>query len=467
MKTVNYILMGLLFINVACSSKPPVNKIPPTANPTDEMAVLENELEDASQKNVDLLSPKNFQESQNYLRKAKEKFSKGKDSAEILGAIEYGQAYLTRANAAADLVRGNVANVLEARGAAIKANAPLYFEKDFNRVDNDFSELARNIESNKMSNVDSLRPKLQERYLNLEVKAIKETNMKDSRNIIEMAKNEEAKKYAPRMLAVADKSLKDLEEYIVANRHDRDGISRRSRIAIEDAAHALNITRMAKKTRNISPEEVALMMEREEQRVASKESELELTEDILKTTQSALKKEKTIQEQQAERAKELEEEKQALLKKKQELDAHKEIDERYNLARKEFMESEAEVYKSGDDILIRLKGMEFPPAKATLQSKNFSLLSKVKKIIDNFGEGAEVIVEGHTDSLGSAQVNHKLSSQRAEAVKDYLKSNLPGVDRIEAIGYGDERPIAGNKTAKGRAQNRRVDILIKTDSERF
>ena len=72
-----------------------------------------------------------------------------------------------------------------------------------------------------------------------------------------------------------------------------------------------------------------------------------------------------------------------------------------------------------------------------------------------------VIVEGHTDSTGTVDVNQLLSEQRADAVREYLIANqtLPA-DRISAVGYGSERPLASNATGEGRAVNRRIDVII-------
>ena len=69
-------------------------------------------------------------------------------------------------------------------------------------------------------------------------------------------------------------------------------------------------------------------------------------------------------------------------------------------------------------------------------------------------------VEGHTDNVGKAEVNKKLSQKRADAVKDYLIKKGIEADRLSAIGYGSEQPIADNKTKEGRAQNRRVEFKI-------
>lgn len=67
-------------------------------------------------------------------------------------------------------------------------------------------------------------------------------------------------------------------------------------------------------------------------------------------------------------------------------------------------------------------------------------------------------IEGHTDSVGSAQYNQGLSERRANSVRDYLASQGIDANRMMAVGYGEERPVATNETDEGRALNRRVEI---------
>lgn len=69
-----------------------------------------------------------------------------------------------------------------------------------------------------------------------------------------------------------------------------------------------------------------------------------------------------------------------------------------------------------------------------------------------------VRIEGHTDSVGSAEYNQGLSQRRAESVRTYLISQGVAGDRMTAVGYGEERPVATNETPEGRALNRRVEI---------
>ncbi len=76
----------------------------------------------------------------------------------------------------------------------------------------------------------------------------------------------------------------------------------------------------------------------------------------------------------------------------------------------------------------------------------------------NFVDGE---VDGYTDSTGSAKYNQGLSERRAQAVADYLTSNGVSEHRLAVRGYGEENPVADNKTAEGRAHNRRV-VLHRT-----
>jgi len=78
--------------------------------------------------------------------------------------------------------------------------------------------------------------------------------------------------------------------------------------------------------------------------------------------------------------------------------------------------------------------------------------------------GAKIKLEGHTDSIGTEGYNKALSERRANAVRDYLvREGGVGKKGIKAVGYGESNPVASNKTAAGRAKNRRVEILILAD----
>ncbi|MEW6555776.1 MAG: OmpA family protein [Elusimicrobiota bacterium] len=102
----------------------------------------------------------------------------------------------------------------------------------------------------------------------------------------------------------------------------------------------------------------------------------------------------------------------------------------------------------------------FDSGKSELKPTAFTPLNEVVKLMQDYPEN-KVLIEGHTDSYGSNAYNKKLSEKRAQAVYNMLITKYD-VDksRLQVIGYGEEKPIADNKTADGREQNRRVEIII-------
>lgn len=87
------------------------------------------------------------------------------------------------------------------------------------------------------------------------------------------------------------------------------------------------------------------------------------------------------------------------------------------------------------------------------------LLEQLSKIAKSCGD-EQLMIGGHTDSLGSDAINRKLSRLRAETVRSFLVSKGVNENQLEANGHGSTKPIAKNDTAKGRAQNRRIEITV-------
>jgi outer membrane protein OmpA-like peptidoglycan-associated protein len=102
----------------------------------------------------------------------------------------------------------------------------------------------------------------------------------------------------------------------------------------------------------------------------------------------------------------------------------------------------------------------FDTDKATIQKKSFGLLEQVAKVIVGHPEILHVIIEGHTDNVGKPAHNQDLSQNRAESVKSFLVSHGVQGDRLDAKGFGQDKPIDDNKTAAGRANNRRVEFRL-------
>lgn len=108
---------------------------------------------------------------------------------------------------------------------------------------------------------------------------------------------------------------------------------------------------------------------------------------------------------------------------------------------------------------IALRNIFFDVGKSTLRNESNAELERLVKLLKDVGS-LKIEISGHTDNTGSSALNERLSQDRAEAVVNYLKSKGISANRLTAAGYGANKPIADNKTAAGRQENRRTEFKI-------
>ena len=121
----------------------------------------------------------------------------------------------------------------------------------------------------------------------------------------------------------------------------------------------------------------------------------------------------------------------------------------------------ASVKQESRGMVITLSGeVLFTSGKAELLPAAQAKLTEVANALTQQSPDGKIVVEGHTDAQGKEAFNLDLSTRRAQAVRDYLASHGVAPDRITAQGLGFSRPIADNKTPEGRANNRRVEIVV-------
>jgi outer membrane protein OmpA-like peptidoglycan-associated protein len=104
--------------------------------------------------------------------------------------------------------------------------------------------------------------------------------------------------------------------------------------------------------------------------------------------------------------------------------------------------------------------VQFETGSAELLDESTSLLDEVAKVMNEHPEITRVRVDGHTDTVGGSAMNRKLSQRRAKSVRAYLISAGVQGKRLQAKGFGLDKPIADNETEEGRYQNRRVEFSI-------
>jgi len=111
-------------------------------------------------------------------------------------------------------------------------------------------------------------------------------------------------------------------------------------------------------------------------------------------------------------------------------------------------------------IKFNASNVQFASGTSTLTAKSKTELNKLVPIMNTQYPDIKVSIEGHTDNTGKAESNQKLSENRAASVKKYLVSKGISADRLSTVGHGSDMPIEDNKTAAGKAKNRRVEFKL-------
>jgi outer membrane protein OmpA-like peptidoglycan-associated protein len=111
-------------------------------------------------------------------------------------------------------------------------------------------------------------------------------------------------------------------------------------------------------------------------------------------------------------------------------------------------------------VIVMSGALLFASGKDELSDDAEQHLDQVAEALKKQPERTRFRVEGYTDSSGGEQRNQQLSTNRARAVEDYLEGEGIDEDRIESVGFGEQRPIADNDSDEGRASNRRIEIVL-------
>ena len=468
-------LLTILFLLSGCAGQPlEVESIPKSEPPQELINKLDAEIALARNEKINVLSPTWFAKAETSLTEAKKLLQEGAELSKIFDSIATGRAELQRAKKTAEVSKATLPDAIQARDRARNAGAA-ELGKDYAAAEEEFLMLTRAIEKENLGYAQRNQPKVSEQFHQLEIRAIKVRTIGEVRNLLRAAEKQKSDKIAPESYAAAEKKLAEADAFITENPYKNEQMSRLANEALFLARRHLELAQEAKEIQAMSPEQIAFKMEALLNKTASQLAAPDMRDQSFeRQTENILA---TISAQQADhqymvekiKAQQLEitdlQQKVASLEgqsrsQQEKLVAEKQLNQLFSEVRGYFDPNEAEVYKSENQLIIRLKTVNFPIGQAVIMPENYALLSKVQRAIRAFGE-PDVIIGGHTDSSGPEPLNEHLSQQRAEAVRQYLVANgvLP-FDKIIAVGYGSMRPLASNATEAGRAMNRRIDVTI-------
>jgi len=441
-------------------------------------------LKNAKEVKADLLSPKNFTEAMKHYQNANNDYDKGKNLEDIRKKLRASVAYFTKAIEATKLAEVTLVNSIKARSDATQAGAPKFSTETWIKAEEKFNDAARELEGGDVNDAKKRSGEAETIYRQAELEAVKVNYLNDTWDILKRAEENDVKKYAPGTLKKAQDLIAQAEKELNENRYDTDVARSLARQAKYEAQHSIYLAEVIKRLRDKKElmEEFLLATEKPLNKIASTMDLIgsfeagydKTTNEIISYTQTLQDRATKLDQDLAERNQqvdmlnarigELEQKLGGIEKEKSELakqmEAQAKIRQQFAAVEKMFSREEASVLRKGNDIIVRLVGLTFPVGKSVIEPQNFGLLTKVQQAINMF-PGCTITIEGHTDSHGSDQKNMELSQERSNAVDKYIQANMGlNASRINAVGYGESKPIANNETREGRAKNRRIEVIL-------
>jgi OmpA-OmpF porin, OOP family len=427
---------------------------------------LETALKDARSKNSELLAPQSYSRARSSLTTAMSA-AENNNEKDAAKAANEGLDVINKLNLDTERSRDILTDVLQARDRAYSAGAATLQKEAIADLDNELKKTATLVEKGAVEKAKEIRPDLLAGYQKLELATLKQGTVELAKSAIANAKEQGAKKHAPKTLARAEEQMALAMTVLDADRSQTEKAEVHAKQAKWYAEQSASITESVKdfERRDYSMEDVVLWHQ-QQLGIVNEPLGLELPFNepsdnaalSLKAAVNNLKNESARLKASGEIAgKKLvltEMERQAALKKDQD------DKQKFDRVQAMFDANEANVFRKGQNVLISAQGFAFPSGQSEIQTANFPLMNKIIRAIKIF-PGANIEVTGHTDSMGEDNANQVLSNARAEKVAKFLvEVGEFSPDKITSRGYGESRPVATNDTAAGRAENRRVEINI-------
>ncbi len=463
----------------------------------DLLAEAETALATVKASDVLLLSPRRVAKAEENLREARNQMGKAGTDNIVRVNLESALESLETAQAHADQARTKMQTVLEARKVAQAAGAGQNNLPTWQQAERGLVEMASKFENGEESELAGLQEPLAQQYYAARREALRDGFLAKTKSDISAAEKAGADVLFPTLMARSRQAISRAEAQLAQENFDECKVSAEeaSRVAL----HAKGQTEFVNKAKSTRMPEENMLLPYDDllQRMAMEwgdtlsfeqggegavnevkvlfEKRLEREvfvqdslEKVVKVSHESMERALTdMQTSLADQQNRMTEYEQRVL----DIQAERDIAvnrlrrneltaQRAQLAQTAFDPGDAVVYQTMEgNIVIHLYGLKFASGQATLGKVDKSILKKAAEAIAVFPD-VKVIVEGHTDGEGSEESNQELSEKRAAAVGQALEGELRSKAKIETVGKGESSPIASNETVRGRALNRRIDLVL-------
>jgi outer membrane protein OmpA-like peptidoglycan-associated protein len=432
-----------------------------------------------------LLAPESFEDAEKDFQRAADAYARGRSLERVSRALNDATENYRLATAVATRAQTEFDEVLDARAAAIEAGADTLGLDSWADAERRFRLAAVSLERADNTLAKERAATALDMYRGTELEAIKKRLLTETRALIEQARRNRVQRNAPSTLEKAQRLLAEAETALEEDRYDTDRPRALAREAHYEARHAIYLAQYleSQRDRRATEEDLILAMEEPLRRVAAAaeiaaefdKGPAEPAAQVVEYLQNQQDRVQNLEQDLDERTRQvfaLEQEitevydrlggvtgqRQAM---ERQLERQEMERQRLRQVEEMFERDEARVLRQGEDVILRLTGLRFPVGGAEIPAAGQDLMDRVQTALRLYPD-AQITVTGHTDSFGSDAANFALSRKRADSVRAYLLANLRiAPARIAAVGYGETQPVSSNETPEGRANNRRIDLVVR------
>ncbi len=438
-------------------------------------------LNQAKAEQADLLSPISYARAVENYESASKDYDRKKNIQKKIAEINQ---MLVSAIENAKLAKVTYPHLLTAREDALEANAVEFARDLYEKAEGFFFETAKTLEKGDINKAKQKSLNAEKSYRAAELFAIKASIIGNVKKHLKQAGGNDVHKYAPITFNRSRSLLAESEKILNSDRSAKSDARKKAERAAYEVKHATFLSNVIQKLRKDDANWEKLWLQNEKyltQVVTQLGFTPEFDQGFERPVHQAVEAINNLKQEKQQLANEISSQDQAIeslesniIKLKAELNKTREHEaglkaklaleqqqrDKFKKVESIFTKNQAKVIREGDQIRLRLIGLNFQSGKAVIEPDYFSLLTKLQRVIRLFPDH-HVTIQGHTDNKGNDKMNQLLSSRRAQAVKSYLMANMGLVDsQIAAVGYGEGKPIASNETEFGRSQNRRIDVVL-------